>query len=338
MNINDKRTTFLLILLLLFAVSCSGNKDHEIGTQPDNVDVNLANPTRLTDASSEKYPILIPPGKDDSCEFYYSNSNLYHNRLNFFGKQLRAFQTKYGRYPDTLEEYLDAETTIFWPIDPFTNKPFVYSKSITPDLGSMGKFSFENVKDRNNEIGLKILCSIPTDEETFMLANYPLPAPGNNFDNINMRYENQFSTLPDYLNSQAYLLAADYAYQFGELPETFGEFLCGYLIIKDNWPDMSSIKSKEDKGYFELGLTPDKLTYYSIIHMTTGWKRERSYTYESTPNQKRKMSQNLAMALTMPDVSKLSHMVPFASSLIYPTAESLPKELCITKTEILALK
>ena len=320
---------FAILFFFLFGCSKS-NKDNNVVVQPENESMEKKIPFRSSDSIERKYALLDPPGTEKNKP-YFSKSRLMHSRLNFVGNQIRHFRAKHGRYPDSMEDFLNSNTTIFWPVDPFSQKPFSFTETINANIDSMGKFTFDYVGDE-----LTILCAIPVEEVEFRLANYPYPKPGYDPDKMQEYYKNQFSTLPNVFNSDAYLLVGRYVKQFNRLPETFTEFLWGYKIIKDNWPDMNSVSSKKDEGYFELGLSGDKMTYYGIVRETTGLLRSEGWPYNRTSETD---DQLIALDwFSGAEVTELLDRVPFASSMIYPTVDSLPEELVISKADILALE
>jgi hypothetical protein len=321
-----KLTLLFLISCILFG--CNEDEFQNITVKPEIKDSTNKIENRNAATNGFKYVLIMPLGKDDNSPLFYSNSNLYHTRLTRLGHQLQEFKRDNGRYPDSLEEFLRAKTTIFWPIDPFTGIPFKYKKTITNDINSQGYFSFEVIDGKQY-----ILATVPLPDGQIQLANYPQDVKPE-WDIPYMPFKNELAVLPVYFQTEAYMTVYRVATQFGHLPETFSEFLYGYKIIKENWPDMQNIHSSDDKGYFELGLSADRTMFYYITNEVGGPRTKHAYPYTlSRPGEKKKM--HMGSYISGKEVDGISK-VPFASSTIYPAADDLPPELCISISEIMS--
>jgi len=282
----------------------------------------------------------MPPG-DRSPHFSKESGPFDMNRqadtrLQEFSFQLCVFRGMFGRDPETIREFLDSPGTIFWPVCPYTGKPYQYVDKITQDAESLDKFTFET----NN--GKKWIVGVIEINNQFQLVNYPtMPKIVSSFEKIGKSLaNNNLKILNVYIQDQAYIRCYGYAGQYGKLPTKFQELMNGFLIVKDNWPDMSNLKSIDDDGFFEIGITSDGLKYYQLVHMPGDEIRSYGmpYVIRNHPIWKMDQDTSLDVPFRKDVIDTWENKVPIASSLMFPTAESLPSEMCITKAEILGSK
>ena len=258
-------------------------------------------------------------------------------RLQIFSFQLCTFRGMNGRDPETMQEFIDSPAVIFWPVCPYTGKPYQYVDEISPNADSLDKFSFETHN------GKKWILGVIEMNGQFQLVNYPnLPSmiflscekAGRSLANDSLKI------LSVYLKEQVILPCLRYVWRYGKLPTSFHELMNGFLIVRDNWPDMSNLKSIEDDGFFEIGITSDGLKYYQLVHVPgdkiIGYGMP--FVISNHPIRKMYPDSSLDIPCRKHVIDTWENKVPIASSLMFPTAESLPDEMCITKAEILGSK
>jgi hypothetical protein len=282
----------------------------------------------------------------------------YDGRLAILGKELVAFRALYGRDPISIEEFLNSPGTIFWPVNPFTNEPFEYTDQVLEAISMFGKLSLVEYE------GKKWIVSVIPQDRSYVFYGYPLPS------------DNAHDSSRHYLASNPYPLTyysswiwdqfcGTYAIVNERLPRSVEELISGFLIIKENWPEMSELNDLNDEGYFEIGTCavinededeglckmlrnptqPSNQSglhnyYYQLVNIPgVDFLKRGKYLEYGLPGYECQFTYVVTctwdIQLDKVNLRNLIGRTPLVSSVLYPNASSLPADICILKSDIL---